>query len=722
MQTNILFSKDIRDLQETHKESELGRKGLSLTLLQKFLLPVPDFFVIKTHIFKTLMSKVSHNANIATLEELRKEIVDNELPEHLGRDIETVYRRMSGFGKAWVAVRASISCPNHPEITFSGLLDTYLNVRDVTEIELAAKEIYASAFSQSVNDYLKNHGLSYADISVAIVVQKMIQSEVSGTLYTFDPITLNRDRVAIEAVFGLGDVITDGSINPDTYIVTKQNNEVIEKKVVPQEWMKVRRIGEISELEHIQKIKISKTWQYSQKLDESLIKELTAIASRIETIFDRFQVIEWTMEGGRIWILQIKTVTPKNKEPLAKAKEVLGQPPHRLKKKQPTSDTNSEDTNPIAELKDTSDTLLFLGNPASPGIANGKALIMSPEITKDDSLIRKLLQQCTKQTILVAEEFSSTLEPFFYVVGGVITNFGGINSDAAITARELGLPAIVGTRIATTFIQNGTDLKIDGTSGTVYKVDAPKDISISDIPEVQQQLPDTTPTAPQIEKKQPVLEPSVVKIFVAPKVGQSSYCYIAPDDKIDTSQDYYGAMIEVNEVDNNIIRKIKKTKTHISGTVYIAILQALTLDELYERKRKLSIKNIRRTKKTKIILNISSFYQLLHLKDFAESGIDGIILDLESLLRQYQATSPDDTLIEFIAQQLATLKQIPLEIISASIKSNDIIEAFPKYIVHLAQSGCNSVVISKGSKQLSLQDIISFSTAYSAAILKLPSV
>jgi|GEM_PF-2057696 len=720
MPTQILFSKDIRELQESFREIELGRKGLSLTLLQKFLLPVPDFFIIRTSVFKNLMAEISQNVSIGTLDELRREIIENSLPRELQKEIQTSYKRLSGFGKAWVAVRASISCPTHPEITFSGQLDTFLNVRDTSEIELAVKEIYASAFNQQVSDYLKSNSLIYSDISVGIIVQKMIQSEVSGTLYTYDPITLNRNNVSIEAVFGLGDVISDGSINPDTYLVAKQNSEVLEKRVVPQEWMKVRRIGDLSALEHIQKIKISKVWQYSQKLDEGLIKELTSIASRIETIFDPFQIIEWTMEGGRLWVLQIKTVSPKNSEPLSKS--LLQQQPKRLKKKKKFKiETAIVEEIPSQEM---SETLLFLGNPASSGSAYGKALVISPDIAKQEDLLKNLLKECTKETILIAEEFSTVLEPFFYVVGGIITNFGGINSDAAITARELGLPAIVGTRIATVFIQNGTLLKIDGTSGTVYRVDSlpghPFQTDISYSERKAQAITDKEYT--EQPKAAPVSYSSIVKLFISDKLGKSSHLFMDTEDKFDNSQDYLSVILASTDIDTAFIKKVKKIKHLITGSLYIQITNIPTITAILEEKKKLSLRNIRRTKKTKILLTIDSFYQLLHILQYADSGVDGIILDIDLILRSYKTPDSkiDDELTEFIATQLAQIRNIPLDIIGLKIKSNEINEAFPKYIIHLSQAGCNAIIVTNGTKQLTQQDIISFSTSYNATVLKLP--
>jgi phosphoenolpyruvate synthase/pyruvate phosphate dikinase len=708
----IVSHKDILENNISYSEETLGRKGLSLALLTKYNLPVPPFFIITTNIFKEFVANISKNSNIATLEELRREVVNTPLPQEYISLIADAYRKMSGFGKAWVAVRSSISAPKYPEVTFSGQLDTYLNIRDEAEIEAAVKEVFASVFSDHFFEYTKKNDIAYSDISVGIIVQKMIQSEVSGIMYTFDPITLSKNNVSIEAVFGLGDVLNDGTINPDIYVVSKENYEIIEKKIVPQEWMKVRRIGDISSIEHVQKIKISKIWQYSQKLDENLIRDLAGVASRIETIVDPYQIIEWTMEGGNLWILQIKAISQKidsatNEHKSARIQEI--EVPSVSRPKTPAV------KNKIAP-EDLQETLLFLGTPASPGITFGKALIVTSDITKNDELLNTLLDHANKNTILVTDEFTHKLEPFFYKVGAIITNYGGINSDAAITARELHLPAIVGTRIATVFIQNNMLLKIDGSAGTVYRIDKlpthkkksvkhkiitrkntdKVDVESVKEKEVERQLPDTT-----------------LKMFLSKGTGESPYLIIDELAKNESVKNYLGVSVIIDNLSTAVAKRLKKLKLTTPGTLHVIIEDNASIDSIMEKKRILSSQNIRRSKKVKILLEIGTFFSLLNLERLTSLSIDGFVFNLEKLQQNYgKSDIIDESLLNLLESNLQKVKLLQLEILGVMTNSEKLSIPLPKELTILAKAGCNAIYSPKGQKSLAFSEVQEFSNNF----------
>lgn len=732
----ILFYKDINENSAPFTEDQLGRKGLSLALLTKFKLPVPPFFILTTGLFKHYLSELSKNVQIGTLEELKKEIISSPLPPEYNELLSENYRQLSGFGKSWVAIRGSISAPKHPSITFSGQLDTFLNIRDVSEIELAIKEIYASLFSENVYEYLKKNNISYSDISVAIIVQKMIQAEVSGVMYTFDPITLNKNNVSVEAVFGLGDVLNDGTINPDIYVVSKNNYEILEKRIVPQEWMKVRRIGDISSLEHVQKIKISKVWQYSQKLDENLIRELASIGGRVESIIDPFQIVEWTMEGGSLWVLQIKAVSPKLVTSTVQSAQESVQPENNQRISTMTVPEAHariteaiENEKPKAKRKknpeEIQETLLFLGNPASPGTAYGRALILSNEVLKQDQLLQQLLDESNKETILITEEFSSKLEQFFYRVGAVITNYGGINSDAAITARELGLPAIVGTRIATVFIQNGTLLKIDGTSGTVYRVDELPDvekISAPKISKAQQEAAKTTTEQYDLtpRQKNPISGPvDSFRLFIPSYIGNSHYLYLDDNSKVDHDTDYAGIAMSVRDFGSVAAKRLKRLKNSISGSLYVIIEDLASLDSVMEKKRKLSAQNIRRSKKVKIIVEVSTFFSLLNLERFVGLNIDGFVFNLEKLNATYGLGHQkyDENLLNLLHTNIQKVKNQQLDLLACSVSSDLIQVPLGKEITAIANAGCNSIFVTKGDKTISSDLMREFSSAFQSTLL-----
>jgi phosphoenolpyruvate synthase/pyruvate phosphate dikinase len=152
-------------------------------------------------------------------------------------------------------------------------------------------------------------GVDISDAKMAVVVQKMVQSETAGIVYTVDPITQEKTKLSIEAVYGLGDVISLGEITPDTYLLNKKDLSTVEKHIAPQESMKVRTMKHARKgSQGVEKIKISKSWSHKQKLSDSDIKEISKIALVIEDKSNEAQSIEWVLSGGRFWVLQNKPV------------------------------------------------------------------------------------------------------------------------------------------------------------------------------------------------------------------------------------------------------------------------------------------------------------------------------------------------------------------------------------------------------------------------------
>jgi len=293
-------------------EDALGRKGYSLFQLRELDVPVPAFFVASASFFSEYIAAVvGTTTDMNSLDAVSKKIRQSSLPKELHDEIASGYSRLSGFADSWVAVRSSIVLPaTHRHLSFAGLLDTSLNVRGIEDVTEAVKKIYSSAFTAKVAQYLTPHGLTIADIKVAIVVQKMIQAEVSGITFTVDPISQDPDYLTVEAVFGLGDVIARGEITPDQYTLHKKTNEFREKRIVPQDWMMVRKVRHKKGENGEQKIKISKAWQHHQKIDNKFIIELAKIAQRIEVDLGEPQDIEWVFESGRIWLLQTREIEP----------------------------------------------------------------------------------------------------------------------------------------------------------------------------------------------------------------------------------------------------------------------------------------------------------------------------------------------------------------------------------------------------------------------------
>ena len=212
-------------------ESRIGRKGLSLFQLKDMDVPVPEFFVLSSNVFvdfcfssldasqKKLLSKGKNPER----EEVESVFLKNDFTKEVEEEILSAYTRLSGFTDAWVSVRSSVVFPEREEVSFSGVFSTELNVRKFDELRNAIKRIYSSMFCDDVVAYASKMGIDLADVKLAVVVQKMVQSEVSGVVFTVDPITQDDTKLSIEAVFGLGDVISLGEITPDSYLLNKRD-------------------------------------------------------------------------------------------------------------------------------------------------------------------------------------------------------------------------------------------------------------------------------------------------------------------------------------------------------------------------------------------------------------------------------------------------------------------------------------------------------------------
>lgn len=499
-------------------EDLVGKKGFSLFRTRDMDVPVPAFMVISSAIFSeyiadTLGSDLSTSSSI---KDINRKILSGAFSEQLTSEIQQGYSRLSGFTDSWVAVRSSIVAPiGQRGLTFAGQLSTVLNVRGLSDLLEAIKSVYASAFTEKVASYLATRNSSIAEIKVAVVIQKMIQSEASGVVYTVDPISQDSRFLTIEAVFGLGDVIASGEITPDQYILEKETLKFKEKKIVPQEWMVVRKAQSEKGKDTTQKVHISKNWQYQQKLDNKYLEELAKISMLIEKKAQKPQDIEWVFEGGRIWILQIRDIEPINiaqaetktttkleKDIISSAKEIArveeAKQKFRKELEQKKAEKKSSETSEIPESAPTPKTtqpeevlvakpiqrqiikntpsksaqeetpkegerLIVTGIGAGEGLHRGKAIIITDP--KDFEKDKKKLK---KEAVLVIKDQLPGLDRYVSKVGAVVADTGGTTSDIAIMCREAGIPCVLGTHISSRMIKEDEEILVDGKVGAVY--------------------------------------------------------------------------------------------------------------------------------------------------------------------------------------------------------------------------------------------------------------
>ena len=311
-------------------------------------------------------------------------------------------------------------------MSFAGQQATFLNIKGNSNLQVAIRECWASLFTPRAIYYRVQNKINHEKVGIAVIVQKMIQSEVSGIMFSIDPVNNLKDRIVIDAVWGLGEMIVQGSYIPDHYVVQKETFSILSKEVNAQKMQLIRKGLLTKETD------VALKNQDRIKLQDTDIVKLARIGQKLQDHYYFPQDIEWAKEKGKIYIVQTRPVTS------------LGS------KTQVTSHKSqvTEATAPILK-----------GIPASPGIGTGKVkLLKSP----------KEIGKIEKGDVLVAPMTSPDYVPAMKKASAIVTNEGGMTSHAAIVSREMGIPCVVGTKVATKTLEDGQIVTVNGKTGEIY--------------------------------------------------------------------------------------------------------------------------------------------------------------------------------------------------------------------------------------------------------------
>lgn len=278
-------------------------------------IPVPPGFVVLTDAFEEFLSNTDIDVAIQSAldtvdqndmqtvesasEKIQTLIVQADIPEVIARELLAEFTKL---GADFVAVRSSATAEDGSAAAWAGQLDSYLNTTELTLLE-NVKKCWASLFTPRAIHYRFDKGFSTSKVSVAVVVQKMIDSEVAGVAFSVHPVTQDQDQVLIEAGYGLGEAIVSGSISPDNYVVDKRLS-ILDINILKQTQKIVKgKSGGI-----VEKLVPTKE-QNIQKLSDSSIKELAALVIKIEKHYGFPCDIEWAMEANQLFILQSRPIT-----------------------------------------------------------------------------------------------------------------------------------------------------------------------------------------------------------------------------------------------------------------------------------------------------------------------------------------------------------------------------------------------------------------------------
>jgi pyruvate,water dikinase len=304
-----------------HATPLAGGKGASLARMRQAGLAVPRGFVVAAEAFGRFLARHGIDALIAArtakldvddraaLEsaagDIRGAIAGATVSGELGRAIRDAYARLATSGDApFVAVRSSALSEDSDSASFAGQQETFLNVRGADAVITRLQDCWASFFSPRALFYRAEKG-ALSDMRMAVVVQEMVRADKSGVMFTVDPIEKRRDRMVIEAVFGLGEGIVSGVLTPDHYVLDRDDGTIVREFVAVQTTL-LTCDGEAG---GIRQVELSEDDGGARVLSDAELGELRAAGLTLESFFGSPQDVEWSIRGGELLLLQSRPIT-----------------------------------------------------------------------------------------------------------------------------------------------------------------------------------------------------------------------------------------------------------------------------------------------------------------------------------------------------------------------------------------------------------------------------
>ncbi len=397
--------------------------------------------------------------------EIRQWIVETPFQPRLSKEISEYYQELvkNSSSEVSFAVRSSATAEDMPDASFAGQQETFLNVVGIDNVLDAMKQVFASLYNDRAISYRVHKGYTHADVALSAGVQRMVRSDLgaAGVMFTMDTESGFRDVVFITSSYGLGETVVQGAVNPDEFYVHKPMLALGKKPVIRRnigsKLIKMEFTTEAKAGHSVRTVDVPVAMRNRYSLTDDEVVELAKYAVTIEQHYGRPMDIEWGKDGsdGKLYILQAR--------------------PETVKSQQQPNDVQQR-----FKLKGTG-TVLTSGRAIGQKIGAGRVCVIN-----DPSEMERV----QPGDVLVADMTDPNWEPIMKRASAIVTNRGGRTCHAAIIARELGVPAVVGCGDATAILKDGTLVTVscaEGDEGKIYDGLLESEVSESvhgDLPEL----------------------------------------------------------------------------------------------------------------------------------------------------------------------------------------------------------------------------------------------
>ena len=384
------------------------------------------------------------NALARTGAQIRQWMMDTPFPAQLEADIRTFYAQLDAAGNGSFAVRSSATAEDLPDASFAGQQETFLNISGIDNVLHAIREVFASLYNDRAISYRAHKGFMHAGVALSAGVQRMVRSDkgAAGVMFTLDTESGFRDVVFITSSYGLGETVVQGAVNPDEFYVHKpmlaQGRPAVIRRTLGSKMIKMEFAATAAAGRSVQTVDVSDADRQRFSLTDEQVLELARYAMTIEAHYARPMDIEWGLDGvdGQLYILQARPETVKSHE------SGMSQQKFRLKQ---------------------------YGKVLASGRAIGQKIGAGPVRIVESAAEMDKVQA---GDVLVTDMTDPNWEPVMKKAAAIVTNRGGRTCHAAIIARELGIPAIVGCGDATETLTEGEEVTAscaEGDTGNIYR-------------------------------------------------------------------------------------------------------------------------------------------------------------------------------------------------------------------------------------------------------------